>query len=412
MDAVAASPRRPLIVPEAYTPLFDPNVYYEHYAFYGGRGGAKSHTIGGALALRGALRTRRIVCGRQFQVSIRESVKELIEQKIHELGLADGYEVQERSMRHRTTGSEFIFIGLDRNPENIKSLEGADDFWNEEAQTTKARSLELVIPTIRKPGSSLIWSWNPRFRTDPVDLLFRGPNPPENSYIRRVSWRDNPWFLRTRMGSERKRYKLAHPKRYLHVWEGDYDENPELAIFQNVQIAPLELDDRDTPLFGMDFGFSRDPNVLLKVYYLPNRFEVPVVYVAEEAYGTKIGNEQLPAFMEKVTEVRRFPIKADSSRPETIDYLNSKGFSVLPTIKGPGSVKNGINWLQGVQIVVHPQCVNFIENVRGYLWKADPEGNALPVPEDEDADGPDALRYAVEDISRHDPGENSGVDWI
>lgn len=403
MPAGAAS-----YVPSVFLPAFSRD--YEHFAFFGGRGGAKSHYIAEALIAHASARTERIVCGRQFQTSIKDSVKELLEAKIKSLGLASHFTSTEREIVNNSTGSRFTFIGMDRNPDSAKSLEGATIFWGEEAQTFTKRAVEVLLPTIRTTGARLYWSWNPRFRTDPVDNMFRGIAPPDRSYIQQVSWRNNPHFLRTRLKSEFDRSLRANPKRHAHIWEGGYDENADLTVFDNWRIGYVDVPSKAIPRFGMDFGFSHDPSALVKVYVLEDQ---GIIYIANEAYAHKVPNRQLAEFMDQVPEVRDYAITGDSSRPETIDYLNSCGFSVHGAKKGAGSVKNGITWLQGYEVVISPDCPNIAEEWRSYCWATDANGKPMAHPADKQQDhGIDAVRYAVEEASRQAGSSDGGVDYI
>ena len=227
--------------------------------------------------------------------------------------------------------------------------------------------------------------------------MFRGVAPPERAYIRQVSWRDNPHFLRTRLKSEYDRSLRSNPKRHKHIWEGGYDENPDVAIFDNWRIGRVDVPDKIAPRFGLDFGFSHDPSALVKVYVLE---EQGVIYISEEAYAHKVPNRQIPEFMDSVSGAREYQIIADSSRPETIDYLNSCGFSVSSARKGAGSVKNGITWLQGYEVVISPDCPNVAEEWRSYCWATDPSGNPLGFP------------AAKEDAATQSGQSDGGVDYI
>lgn len=411
--------------PEAYVPLWTGRTaemsVIEHYAFHGGRGGAKSHSIGEAVAALSCQRTERVVCGRQFQASIKDSVKELLERKIHALNMSVYFRFTEREIENLATGSRFSFIGMDRNPESAKSLEGATLFWGEEAQTFTKRSIELIVPTIRAPGSRMVWSWNPRLRTDEVDVMFRGTAVPENSYVREVSWRDNPHFFRTRMPSEYRRSLRANPKRHIHIWEGGYDENPDTAIFDQFSVGrPAFIPPKCRPRFGMDFGFGSDPNAVVKVYIIEpedlgysSETHLGFLYIAQETGGYKIPNQQLPAMMDKITEIKDFQITGDSSRPETIDYLQRKGYPIYGAIKGAGSVKNGLNWMQGYHILIDPDCPVTYEEIKNYKWAVDKADKPLPMPADKQQDHYiDAIRYAVEQDSIADAGDDSGVSYV
>ena len=131
------------------------------------------------------------MCARQFQNSIRDSSKELIEKRIRDLELSDQFTVTNQSIMHNETQSNFLFVGLERNIESIRCLEGADIVWIEEANTISARSMEILLPTVRAPHSELIWCWNPNKPTDPVDAFFRSGEPPPNSRIAQVNYTDN-----------------------------------------------------------------------------------------------------------------------------------------------------------------------------------------------------------------------------
>src|SRR4051812_44750721 len=214
----ASSSSSEIEMPEAFRGLFAPARYK---AFHGGRGSAKSHSFATALVILAAQKPLRIVCAREIQNSLRDSVKQLIEDKISALGLSDRFRCLEK-MTRGVNGSQFTYVGLWRNPDAIRSLEGADIFWGEEASAFSERSLKIVRPTMRKPGSELWFSWNPEFEHDPVDAFFRGAPPPPDALIRRVSWRDNPWFAGTPLQAEMDHDYAADPARAEHVWGGGY----------------------------------------------------------------------------------------------------------------------------------------------------------------------------------------------
>lgn len=393
-----------LQVPEKFIPLYQP---YRHKAAFGGRGSAKSHTIAEALAAISASRQTRVGCGRQFQNSIKDSVKELIEQKIYDLGLNDGFKILDTEIIHRTLGSRFTFFGLDRNPDSRKSLEGLDIFWGEEAQTFNEKSLDIIIPTVRKKGSEMWWSWNPRYRTDPVDDMFRGSIPPPRSVLIDVGFEDNPYFFHTELYHEMKFLKKKNLEKYKHVWRGGYDENSEARIFRNTRVGRIDVPSHIEPRFGMDFGFGSDPAAVIKLYILKNE---RIIYIAQEAFGHGVPLISLTDFALGITEITDYFITADSSQPQTIDYLGNQGLAIYGAIKGPGSVKTGIEWLKGFDIVIDPDCLHMQEEARLYFWKLDPLGKPLPIPVDKHNHGWDAVRYACEEfIISDNESEDGGV---
>lgn len=204
-------------VPRKLKPLLSPSRYK---GAYGGRGGAKSHFFAEQIIVRCAASPLRVVCIREVQKSIKDSVRQLLIDKIAKFGLGDLFDVVETEIRGKN-GSLIIFRGMQSyNSDTIKSLEGYDIAWVEEAQTFSAISLELLRPTIRKSGSELWFSWNPRHRTDPVDLFFRkNPHPDAVSVL--INWRDNPWFPEE-LRREMEHDKSVDPDNAEHVWEGGY----------------------------------------------------------------------------------------------------------------------------------------------------------------------------------------------
>lgn len=376
----------------AFGPLFSPARYK---ALYGGRGTAKSYGISTALALISSKERKRVVCGRQFQNSIRDSSKSTIENRIKALNLHRDFNVTHNEIVHRKTESRFTFVGLERNKDSIKSLDDVDIFWIEEARNVSNESLEIIIPTIRKPGSEIWASWNPVLADDPIDNFFRGAHPPKNAYIKHVTVDDNPWFYQTPMVEEMERLKLANYRRYKHVWLGEYDEMDDSRIFTNWEVGRMPIGDKDRPYFGLDFGFSGDPSALIKVYVFPKQ---NIVYISQEMYGRYTLTE-LPEMMMTVDECRRFPIVCDNSRPEDIQFLRTKGFNAVASKKGAGSIKTGINWLLGYKIIIAPECMNMRNEARLYSWQTEKlTGKVLPVTCDSDNHGWDAVRYATEEV--------------
>ncbi|MFZ9166307.1 MAG: PBSX family phage terminase large subunit, partial [Ilumatobacteraceae bacterium] len=175
----------------------------------------------------------RSVCVREVQKSLAQSVKRLLEMKIEQMGAGAYFEVQEAVIKSRKGDGLIIFQGMQNHTaDSIKSLEGYDRAWVEEAQSLSQRSLDLLRPTIRTPGSELWFTWNPSHASDPVDVLLRGPTPPPDAVVIPVNYEDNPWFpdvLRDEMNYDRKR----DPDKWQHVWRGDYLKNSEARVFKN-----------------------------------------------------------------------------------------------------------------------------------------------------------------------------------
>lgn len=201
----------------------------------GGRGGAKSWGIARALLILGAKSPLRILCAREFQASIKDSVHKLLCDQIEALGLLPFYEITQTSIRG-FNGTEFAFIGLKNNPTNIKSFEGVDICWVEEAQTVSRLSWNVLIPTIRKQGSEIWISFNPDLETDETYQRFV-VKPPRDCIIMRINWSDNPWFPET-LRLEKDALKERDPAAYNQVWEGMCRRSVDGAVFGNeMQVA-------------------------------------------------------------------------------------------------------------------------------------------------------------------------------
>lgn len=206
-------------IPDAFQGLFEPKRYK---IYYGGRGGAKSHAIARALLIKGMQDSIRVLCARELQGSIGDSVHKLLSDVIDFYELHNIYEIQKATIKSKINNTEFIFKGLKHNATEIKSTEGIDIAWVEEAEKVSQNSWEILIPTIRKEKSEIWISFNPKHPTDPTYVNFV-QNADDSMIVKKVSWRDNPWFPDT-LDQERRRMAANDPKAYNHVWEGEFDE--------------------------------------------------------------------------------------------------------------------------------------------------------------------------------------------
>jgi len=219
--------------------LFQPARYK---VLWGGRGGAKSWGIARALLIIGLNKPIRVLCAREFQTSIKDSVHKLLSDQIINMGFTDFYEVVDRTIRGKN-GSEFNFVGLKNNVANVKSYEGVDICWVEEAQSVSARSWDVLIPTIRKEQSEIWVSFNPELATDNTYQRFI-LNAPANSIVQKINWSDNPWFPET-LKLEKDALKSRDIEAYNTVWEGICRITVDGAIFAK-EMQQAELEDRIT----------------------------------------------------------------------------------------------------------------------------------------------------------------------
>lgn len=379
--------------PEWIVPFLEPSRYK---GAYGGRASGKSHGFAEMLIERCVMQKTDAVCVREVQKSLAQSVKKLLETKIEAMGVGSMFDVQQ-SVIKAPHGGLIIFQGMQNHTaDSIKSLEGYDVAWVEEAQSLSQRSLDLLRPTIRKAGSELWFTWNPKLPTDPVDVLLRGEVPPPNSIVQRVNYRDNPW-LPQEMSDELEYDRARDPDKFAHIWLGEYQRNSEARVFKNWRVEEIEQPEGAVMRLGADFGFSIDPSCALRCW-----IEGRNLYVDYEAYRIGCEVDQLPDLFMGIPEAEKWPMVGDTSRPETISYLRRHGFpKIQAAIKGARSVEEGIAFLQSYDIIVHPRCQHLIDELTLYSYKIDPLTDiVLPVLEDKDNHLIDALRYACEGVRR------------
>jgi phage terminase large subunit len=379
--------------PEVFEPLLAASRYK---GAWGGRGSGKSHFFAELLVERCILGKTDAVCVREVQKSLQQSVKKLIESKIEALGVGQFFDVKQDYIG-TPHGGRIIFQGMQNHTaDTIKSLEGYDVAWVEEAQSLSQRSLDLLRPTIRKEGSELWFSWNPNLDTDPVDALLRGENPPPGAVVVKANYRDNPWLpevLRQELEYDQKR----DPDKFAHVWLGEYQRNSEARVFKNWRIEEFDVSGEWILRQGADWGFSVDPSVLVQCAIVGR-----TLYVPHEAYRVGCEIDFLPDLFRTVPEAERWATVADSARPETIAYMQRHGFpKMLAAIKGAKSLEEGVEFLKSFDIVVHPRCQHLIDELTLYSYETDPlTGQVLPKLKDKDNHVIDALRYACEGARR------------
>lgn len=393
-----------LQTPEWAVPLLEP---YRYKAAWGGRGSGKSHFFAEAMIEAHIMdQKRRSVCVREIQKSLNQSVKRLLETKIEAMNASAYFEIQESVIKSKKGDGAIIFQGMQNHTaDSIKSLEGYDCAWVEEAQSLSQTSLDLLRPTIRKPGSELWFSWNPRLQSDPVDFLLRGPEPPKDAQVIKVNFSDNPWFpsvLRDEMEYDQRR----DPDKYQHVWQGQYLTNSNARVFRNWKIDDFEASPEAIHRLGADWGFAVDPTVLVRCHIIGR-----TLYIDYEAYmvGCEIVNT--PELFMTIPEAERWPIVADSARPETISHMRKNGFPrIMAAVKGAKSVEEGIEFLKNYDIVVHPRCKHTIDELSLYSYRTDPlTGRVLPLLQDKKNHVIDALRYACEGVRRTKDSRNQTV---
>jgi phage terminase large subunit len=375
-----------------FKPLLGPSRYK---GAHGGRGSGKSHFFAELLVEDCVLNPGlRAACVREVQKSLKNSVKLLVEDKIKSLGVS-GFKVLEAEIK-TPGGGIIVFQGMQNHTaDSIKSLEGFDRCWVEEAQSLSQRSLDLLRPTFRKPGSELWFSWNPDKPTDPVDAFLRGEHPPTDCVVVQANYNDNPWLpeeLRADLEDDLRR----DPDKFAHVWGGHYALAAKARVFRNWEVREFQTPEDAVHRFGADWGFAIDPTALVRCH-----IDGRTLYVDHEAVEVGCEIDKTPALFDTVPGSRKFFIRADNARPETVSYMRRQGFRITEAIKGPGSVEDGVEFLRAFDIVVHPRCKHVAAELAAYSYRIDPHTEEiLPVLDDKFNHTIDALRYALEELRR------------
>lgn len=388
-----------LSLPEKMGFLFEPARYK---VAYGGRGGGKSHSIAKALLVKGMEKPLRILCAREFQKSIGDSVHKLLADQVKALGLGDFYEVQQTIIKGRN-GTEFTFHGLKHNVANIKSVEGSDIAWVEEAHTVSKSSWETLIPTIRKEGSEIWISFNPELEEDETYKRFV-IRPPVNAKVVKVNHSDNPWFpqvLRDEMEDLRQRDPDAH----LHVWEGNCRQMLEGAIYalelrkatEEGRLTSVPYDPAKPCFTFWDLGWSDKTSIIVAqsvgaeirvIDYIENRHKPVQWYMSElQAKGYVYAKHWLPHDAQAKTLAAPMSVEG---------ILKAAGFptDIAPRLSLIDGINAGRTIFNRVWFDAN-KCADLIQCLRHYKYEVDPNtGKYSQKPQhDEYSHGADAFRY-------------------
>lgn len=392
--------------PLALEPLFGDARYK---VCYGGRGGGKSWGIAAYLLVEAARRPLRVLCCREFQSSIRESVHRLLSDMIETHGLAQ-FEVLEKTIRGN--GSEFLFEGLRHNIGRIRSLEGIDKVWVEEASNVSRTSWEVLIPTIRKNGSEIIVSFNPELESDETYQRFVA-HPPSDAVLMKVNYHDNPWFPEV-LRREMEDLRARDPDAFQHVYLGECRLSLDGAIYAR------EL--REATEEGRITSVRYDPTKPVNVYCDLGWADLTAIWMAQHIAG----------------EVRLIDYLEDQQRPfnDYLQLLQAKGYvygtlwlphdaqakslgtgrSIEEIARAAGwrvrivpklSVADGINAVRTLFPTMwfdRERCADGVQALRHYRYDLDPNGQFSRNPlHDAASHGSDALRYvavAMQEVRR------------
>lgn len=393
-------------IPEVLERILEP---YRYKILYGGRSSGKSATVIRYLVARAMATKTKILCTREFQVSIQHSTYAELRDVIYEYNLQydaatkSGFFIVKHDGISCINGSEFIFKGLSRDIMQIKSIPNIDIVFVEEAETIGHNHWEILIPTIRKDGSEIIICFNPRERESATYQRFIEAPQRDNELRIEINYPDNPFNSQTIL--DEIAYLKEHDyARYEHVYLGKVLDMTEDVIFKGktkILDMGLEHDGRTwryenkaiEMFYGMDFGFSTDPAAMVELCFLDKK----TIYINREIYETKLlPNKYMERIKEVMPESKGKQWYADSARPDSIAQLAFDGLKVDGAEKFKGSIEAGLEYLQGFTIIINPACKNMIYEAHNYKYKTDKDSGKVTV-DIIDANNHlwDAIRYAL-----------------
>ena len=383
-------------LPPKLVPVFTPQRGEAQYrGAYGGRGSGKSFSFAKMAAVWGYAEPLRVLCTREYQVSIKESFHAELKAAIASEPWLDGFYDVGIDYLRAPNGTEFIFRGLRHNINNIKSLAKIDLTIVEEAEDVPEGSWLALEPTVFRQPNSEIWCvWNPRDEGSPIDNRLR-KNPPDNAIVAQLNYWDNPWFPDGLEILRKREQELLDPNTYAHIWEGAYLLNSDAQVLHNKwRVAEFEPENTwSGPYHGLDFGFSQDPTAATKSW-----IHNDTLYVEREAGGVGVElDDTAPMLKRDIPGIEQYEVRSDNARPESISYLKRNGLPrCVAAKKWSGSVEDGIQYLRSFkEIIIHPRCTETAREARLYSYKVDDKsGQVLPKIVDSHNHYIDSLRYA------------------
>jgi len=373
-----------ITIPIEFKRLFDDD--WRESAIYGGRFSLKSHTVARYLIIRARQAKTRIACFREFQNSIADSSHHLLSELIKLYELND-FEITNNAIINKQTGSDFIFKGLHHNEQSVKSIEGIDIAWVEEAQTVSNESIEILTPTVRKKNSKIIYTYNRLMEDDPVHnrLVIQGR---PDTLIINVNYdiAVKHGMLPDNILKEIEDDKQNRPALYKHKWLGE-PNSLEMRIYKDWQIIEEIPHEARLERYGLDFGYTNDPSALVAIYKYNGGF-----IIDEILFQKGLSNKQISDI---ILQQQQAMVIADSAEPKSIDEIRLYGCNIFPAVKGQGSIYQGIQFVQDQKISVTKRSFNIIKEYKNYFFKVDRVGKVINDPESGYDHSMDAIRYAL-----------------
>lgn len=388
---------RKFIFPDWAKPLFKP---YRFKVIYGGRGSGKSFTVADFLLMQSMLKGGIILCGREYQESLKESVYTLLKDRIEHWGLEKEFKILRDEIRCNITGTRFIFVGLRHNIGSIKSIPNIIYAWIEEGAYITYESWIILVPTVRAANSEIIVTFNPLNRTDIIYREFVESEPPANAWIKKITYRDNPYFTEPLVSDREDDFKRATTGEYNHKWEGEVLEHSDAQIFKGYwTVAEFEEPKNIHPYYGLDFGFSpQHPTAGIRCYIDKN-----ILYITHEAVKSELDLDDTGKFLEeRLPRLKENTIYADCAEPKSINFLKARGYRIEPVKKGKDSIEGGIKHIKSFdKIIINPSCIETIKEFTLYSYKVDERsGDITDNIVDKHNHCIDGLRYALERCTR------------
>ncbi len=388
---------------------------YRFCVMFGGRGGGKTQAVADWLILcslgiynikdlENGISTNaeaiKILCTREYQSSIKDSVHAVITRRINELGLSELFTITRDEIKS-VIGSTFIFKGITKNISEIKSTDNIKFCWVEEAERVTKNSWNTLTPTIRAIGSKIIITFNPESADNETYQRFIVKDRDDTLKIN-INYDDNP-FLPLVLKDECEYDKKYNYERYKNVWCGEPVSYSDSIVFKN-KFSITDLSDyinsvdnkKHKLLFGLDFGYSNDPTALICCFIKDS-----CLYIIKEVYLKKLEIRDMhDVFKNEMQELNNNKIYADCSAPQTISHLKNEGLNIEGAKKYSGSVAEGVAFIKSFKhIYIHHSCKNTILEFQLYSYKVNKTtGQILTDLVDANNHAIDAIRYALNDF--------------
>lgn len=396
-----------MVINDAFWPVLDTPLH--NVQLMGGRGSGKSHFIAKQYLPLQCLGERpvRVMAMRKVATTIRLSIWRALIEGLKALGLYDQRRVNKTDREiFFPNGSIIACCGAD-DPEKLKSLEGIDIVWKEEATEFTEEDHLNIDAAIKSPRKKIIDTYNPiplipAFSSYLKSRYWDKQNP--DALAIKTTYRDNLQFLPDHYVKTLEDLKDTNPKLY-EMWANGNYTTLEGVIFENwdvVDSIPTEGGVKDFG-YGLDFGFTVHPSVLVHVFVRGLGTPEAEAWLREELYETGLNNQQLAHRMRVLRVDKYADVIADCAEPKSIDELCQAGFNVRPAVKGPDSVRAGISQLQAMRLHVERGSTNLIKEFSAYSWKTNKDGKPLPEPVDAFNHGIDAIRYCLTRVPQTKP---------